>query len=55
MGTPFSLPSIGMKREGIDHAVKLAMEKLFYNPSPLAADRIRVLLEDAFEGRAPRS
>jgi maleylacetate reductase len=55
MGAPLSLKSIGMKREGIDHAVALAMEKPFYNPRPLTADGIRALLEDAFTGRPPRS
>ena len=52
--TPRSLASLGMKRDGIDHAVALVMEKPFYNPSELTKDGIRALLEDAFAGRSPR-
>jgi alcohol dehydrogenase class IV len=55
MGAPLSLESIGMKREGLDHAVELAVKNPFYNPGELSREGIRALLEDAFEGRAPRS
>ena len=55
MGAPLSLESIGMKREGLDHAAELAIEKPFYNPRKLTAEELRTLLEDAFEGRPPRS
>jgi maleylacetate reductase len=52
---PLSLESLGMKREGIDQAVALVMEKPFHNPTPLTKEGIRALLEDAFEGRSPRA
>lgn len=55
MGAPLSLESIGMKREGLDHAVELAVKTPFYNPRKLTTDALRTLLEDAFEGRPPRS
>jgi len=55
MGAPLSLQSIGMKREGLDHAAELAVKTPSYNPRPLDRDAIRALLEDAFEGRAPRT
>jgi maleylacetate reductase len=55
MGAPLSLKSIGMKREGLDHAAELAVEKPFYNPRKLSKEGIRTLLEDAFEGGPPRS
>jgi maleylacetate reductase len=52
---PLSLASLGMKRDGIDQAVALVMEKPFYNPHALTREGIRALLEDAFEGRPPRA
>jgi maleylacetate reductase len=55
MGTPLSLESIGMKREGLDHAAELAVKTPFYNPRKLTTEGLRTLLEDAFEGRPPRS
>ena len=55
IAAPLSLQSLGMKRDGIDHAVALVMEKPFYNPSALTKEGIRALLEDAFEGRSPRA
>ncbi len=55
MGAPLSLESIGMKREGLDHAAELAIQKPFYNPRKLTTEGLRSLLEDAFEGRPPRS
>jgi alcohol dehydrogenase class IV len=46
--------SIGMKREGLDHAAELAVKNPFHNPRKLSKEGIRTLLEDAFEGRPPR-
>jgi maleylacetate reductase len=54
MGTPLSLESIGMKREGLDRAAELAVTNPFHNPRKLSKEGIRALLEDAFEGRPPR-
>lgn len=55
MGAPLSLKSIGMKREGLDHAAELAVKNPFHNPRKLTTEDLRTLLEDAFEGRPPRS
>jgi len=55
MKPPLSLESLGMKRDGIDRAAELVMEKSFYNPSALSKKGLRDLLEDAFEGRPPRA
>ena len=44
-----------IKREGLEHAAELAIQKPFYNPRKLLKEGIRTLLEDAFEGRPPRS
>ncbi|HXA77420.1 MAG TPA: maleylacetate reductase [Candidatus Acidoferrales bacterium] len=55
MGAPLALKSLGMKREDLDHAADLAVKTPSYNPRPLDRDAIRMLLEDAFEGRAPRT
>ena len=54
MGAPLSLESIGMKREGLDHAADLAVKSPFYNPRQISKENIRTVLEDAFEGRHPR-
>ena len=53
--TPLSLESLGLRRDAIDHAVALVMEKPFYNPTALTKEGVRGVLEDAFEGRSPRA
>jgi len=55
MGAPLSLKSLGMKSDGLDRATELALQASFYNPRPLTKEGIRTLLEDAYEGRAPRA
>ncbi len=55
MGAPLSLKSIGMQHEGLEHAADLAVKTPSYNPRRLERETIRVLLEDAFEGRRPRT
>jgi maleylacetate reductase len=54
MGAPLSLKSLGMKSDGLDRATELALQASFDNPRPVTKEGIRTLLEDAFEGRAPR-
>jgi maleylacetate reductase len=54
MGAPLSLKSLGMKPEGLDRATEIALQTPFYNPTPVTKEGVRTLLEDAFEGRAPR-
>jgi alcohol dehydrogenase class IV len=55
LGTPMSLKAIGMKREDLERAADLATQNPYYNPRPPTSEGIRALLEDAFEGRRPRT
>ncbi|WP_207004502.1 maleylacetate reductase [Trinickia mobilis] len=50
---PVSLAELGMPREGIDLAANLAVKSPYPNPQPLEEQRIRKLLERAYEGAAP--
>lgn len=54
MGAPRSLKSLGMRRENLAEAAELAVKNPYYNPRRITQEGIRALLEDAFEGRAPR-
>ena len=53
VGAPTALKAIGMPREGLDRAAKLATENPGYNPRPIDYPSIRQLLEDAYEGKHP--
>jgi alcohol dehydrogenase class IV len=55
MGAPASLESLGMKREDLAGAARLAAKTPYYNPRPVTEQGIRALLEDAFAGRRPSS
>jgi alcohol dehydrogenase class IV len=54
-GAPVSLREIGMKASDLDHACDLALENQYPNPRPLERRAVRALLQDAFEGRRPRT
>jgi alcohol dehydrogenase class IV len=53
LGAPLSLKSLGMRREQLDQAAELAIQNPYFNPRPVTREGIRVLLENAFEGRRP--
>jgi maleylacetate reductase len=53
LGAPMALADLGMPRDGIDRAVELVLSNPYWNPEPLEEGRLRRLLEDAYEGRAP--
>lgn len=53
LGVPLALKDIGMPADGIDKAVKLAMSAPYWNPRPIEEPPLRVLLQNAYEGRAP--
>lgn len=53
LGAPVSLRDIGMRESGLDLAAELAAQNPYYNPRPVTREGIRVLLQDAFEGRRP--
>ncbi|MFM0741748.1 maleylacetate reductase [Paraburkholderia xenovorans] len=50
---PVSLAELGMPRDAIDLAANLAVKSPYPNPQPLEEERIRKLLERAYEGAAP--
>src|SRR5579862_909556 len=52
---PRSLKELGMTHEALDLAADLAVSNTYPNPMPLDRTSIHALLEDAFEGRPPRS
>jgi alcohol dehydrogenase class IV len=54
LGVPAGLKAIGMRREGIDKAVELALAEPYPNPRPLESATIRELLERALDGAPPR-
>jgi alcohol dehydrogenase class IV len=53
LGAPTSLRQIGMPRDGLDRAAKLATESPYANPRPVTCDAVRHLLEQAYEGARP--
>ena len=53
LGVPLALKDIGMPATGIDRAVELAMSSPYWNPRPIEEVPLRMLLENAYEGRAP--
>ncbi|NUZ07994.1 maleylacetate reductase [Piscinibacter koreensis] len=52
-GAPLALKSIGMQAPDLDRAADLAVKMPYPNPRPLERDKVRELLEFAFEGRRP--
>ena len=53
LGAPTSLAAIGMKADGIDKAVDLAVKNPYWNPRPIDREGIRRLIDNAFHGRPP--
>lgn len=53
LGVPAGLKDIGMPADGIDKAVQLAMSSPYWNPRPIEEAPLRVLLQNAYDGRAP--
>ncbi|MFM0169861.1 maleylacetate reductase [Paraburkholderia sediminicola] len=53
-GTQLALRDIGMSESDLDRAAKLASSSPYPNPRPVEQRAIRALLQDAFEGRAPK-
>nr|WP_041229426.1 maleylacetate reductase [Cupriavidus necator] len=51
---PTALSALGMPEDGLDRASRLMAERAYPNPRPLEQARLRMLLADAFHGRAPR-
>jgi maleylacetate reductase len=55
LGAPTSLKEIGMAEDGLDRAADLAVQNPYYNPRPVTREGLRALLDDAFQGRRPRT
>jgi alcohol dehydrogenase class IV len=53
LGAPRSLESIGMPREGLERAARLATENPYFNPQPVTYDAILELLTAAWHGKRP--
>ena len=53
MGAPTSLAGLGLKSTDLDKAADLAVQNPYSNPRPITREGIRILLQDAFEGRRP--
>ena len=53
LGAPTSLAALGMKSGDLDKAADIAVQNPYYNPRPITREGIRVLLQDAFDGRRP--
>lgn len=51
---PRNLREIGMPADGLDRAADLAVASPYKNPRVVEYDAIRALLQDAYDGRAPR-
>jgi alcohol dehydrogenase class IV len=55
VGVPLALKDIGMPREGLERAAKLATENPYYNPRTITYDSILELLTAAWQGERPGS
>ncbi len=55
VGAPLSLKSIGMRQDDLDRAADIASSNPYWNPQAIDRDRIRTLLQDAFDGAQPRT
>jgi maleylacetate reductase len=54
-GVPVSLRALGLPGDALERATDLALANPYWNPRPLERDGIRALLDDAWQGRRPRS
>jgi alcohol dehydrogenase class IV len=52
-GAPTALRDIGMPEDGIERALKLALNDPYWNPRPLGEDGLRKLLTSAWNGARP--
>lgn len=50
---PTSLKELGMPQDGIDKVINQVMDNPYYNPRPLKADALKVLLQNAWHGKRP--
>jgi maleylacetate reductase len=55
LGAPQALSEIGIKESDLDEAAAVVTEQSFNNPEPVTTDRVRLLLQRAFEGLPPEA
>jgi maleylacetate reductase len=55
LGAPLSLQEIGIEEADLDKAAEIATDSPLSNPEPISRDRIRNLLQNAFDGAEPIS
>jgi maleylacetate reductase len=48
------LNEIGMASEDVAKAAEIASSNPYWNPRPIEREAIQALIQDAFEGSAPR-
>jgi maleylacetate reductase len=53
IGAPIALKDLGMPRDGLERAAKLATESPYYNPRPVGCEEILSLLTAAYHGERP--
>lgn len=54
LGVPTALRDLGMKEADLDRACEIALANPYWNPRPIEAGPLRVLLQRAWEGAEPR-
>lgn len=55
LGAPQALSEIGVKESDLDEAAAVVTEQSFNNPESVTTDRVRLLLQRAFEGLPPEA
>jgi maleylacetate reductase len=55
VGAPLALKEVGMQQQDLDRAAEIASANPYWNPQPIDRAKLRVLLQDAFDGAMPRS
>lgn len=55
LGAPLSLRELGITADDLDRAADIAAGNPYWNPRPIERGALRALLQDAFDGRPPRS
>lgn len=55
LGAPTALRDIGMPRDGLPRVLELALSNPYWNPRPLQADALALLLDRAWAGMPPES